>query len=180
MTIQLETDRLILRSPTLDDAEAIARAINHPDIAATTLNIPHPYSIDDAKEWLNSHDDPEKSKTGIELSFFIRETGELIGGIGLMNIDRGDSKVEIGYWCTFDHWGRGYTTEAVQRMLQYAFEELGFQRVWSMCMVHNQASARVMEKVGMQFEGTARKEHCKDGEYIDFHHYAILIEDREK
>ena len=177
MTIQLETERLILRPPTLNDAEALVRAINHPDIAATTLNIPHPYTIDNAKEWLLSHKDPERSKTGIELSFFIRKTGELIGGIGLMNISRKHSKAELGYWCAVEHWGKGYTTEAAGRAVRYCFEELGLHRVYAICMVSNPASVRVMEKIGMLHEGIGRKEYQKDGEYSDYHHYAILKED---
>lgn len=180
MTIQLETDRLILRSPTLDDAEAITRAINHPDIAVTTLGIPYPYSIDDAKEWLNSHNDPEKSKTSIELSFFIRETGELIGGVGVVNINRKHGKAELGYWCAVEHWGKGYTTEAARRAVQYCFEELDLQRVHAICMVSNPKSMRIMEKIGMRHEGIAFNEFQKDGEYFDFHHYAILKEDWEK
>jgi RimJ/RimL family protein N-acetyltransferase len=180
MSIRLETERLIIRTPVKDDAEAIARAINHPEIARTTLNIPHPYSVADAHKWLESHSDPGRIETEVNLCVFLKETGELIGGNGVMGINKKHGKAEIGYWCAVAHWGRGYTTEASRRVLQYCFEELDLNRVHAVCMVSNPASYRVMEKLGMTREGVARKEYQKNDVFEDYFHYAILRSDWEK
>ena len=65
-------------------------------------------------------------------------------------------------------------------MVRYGFEELGLERIHAICMVNNPASARVMEKVGMHLEGAARHEFMKDGDFVDFHHYAMLRSDWEE
>ena len=83
----LETERLILRRPTLDDAQTLADAIGHPEIDATTLNIPYPYTLDDALSWINMQDDPDIQAVQINLNFFIKDTNELIGGVGLLSIN---------------------------------------------------------------------------------------------
>jgi len=170
----LETPRLILRRLTLDDAEALANAINHPKISATTLNIPHPYNLDDAQSWIGSHLDTSIPSDSLPFGMFLRESGELIGGAELSSIDNSNLKAELGYWCSVDFWGHGYTTEAARAIIDYGFRELNLERIYGRCFDINPASARVMEKIGMTFEGTARREHRKNDVFHDFRHYAIL------
>jgi ribosomal-protein-alanine N-acetyltransferase len=177
MTHSLETERLILRRPTLDDAEALATAINHPEIAKFTLNIPHPYSVEDAVSFIKLSQDPVRDKTQRDFSIFLKDSGELVGGLGLMDIHAKNKSAELGYWCTVNHWGEGIVTQACRRIIQYAFDELDLNRVFCMCNVDNFASVRIMEKCGMAFEGTARSENIKDGKPWDMHHYAILKSD---
>ena len=176
--MQLETPRLILRTPTLGDAAAIAAAINDPLVTSTMLPVPYPYSVQDAISWINSFSSPEK-QANPQFSVFLKETGELIGGVGL-SVTMAHKRAEIGYWCAMKYWGMGITTEAASRVVQYAFQELHVERIQSICMALNPASARVMQKIGMQFECTARNEYFKNGAFHDFHHYAILREDWEK
>lgn len=177
MTQSLETERLILRRPTLEDAEALAAAINHPEIAKFTLNIPHPYSIADAESFITGTLDPESREKGKNFFIFLKDTGELVGGLGLMDIHARNKSAELGYWCAFDHWGEGIVPEACRRIIQFAFDELDLNRVFCMCNVDNFASARIMEKCGMTFEGTARSQDIKDGVPWDMHRYAILKSD---
>jgi hypothetical protein len=172
----LETERLLLRPPVLSDAEAIAAAINDQLIAATTLNIPHPYSKQDAVKWIRSLKERGKTKS-LNLSVFLKETGELIGGTGLMDINEKHHRAELGYWCAVRYWGKGFTSEAAVRVMRYGFVELDLVRISAICMVTNPASARVLEKIGMRLEGTCRSEFLKDGRYGDYHHYAILREE---
>ena len=174
MTDRLETERLILRIPELEDAENLARVINHPDIANTTLMIPHPYTVDDAEWFINNSRDPKTRETDHRFLIFLKDTGELVGGIGLEGIKPLFKTGEIGYWCAVDHWGKGIVTEATMRVLKFAFEELDLNRVYTVCMTGNNASSRVMEKCGMKFEGTAREEVIKYEKPTDLHHYAIL------
>jgi len=173
----LETERLILRKPTLDDVEGLQEVINDIRIAGTTLNIPHPYSVEDAKSWIERQQKGTVSRDTVNSSFFLKESGKLIGGIGLSDISPYHQKAEIGYWCGYEHWGNGFTTEASRAMIEYGFNELKLERIYAICFATNTASVRVMEKIGMVFEGTARNEYKKDGKFVDFHHYAILRDD---
>ena len=173
----LETERLLLRRPKRHDAQALADAIGHPDINATTLGIPFPYSLDDALSWIDRQDDPDVQAVQVNLNFFISDTDELIGGAGLSSINEKHHRAELGYWCAVGHWGKGFTTEAAERILRYGFEELALERIYAICFASNPASARVMEKNGMTFEGTAYHEFMKNDKFIDMHHYAILRSD---
>jgi len=173
MDLFLETERLILRTPTPDDAESIQRAINYPEIAATTTKIPHPYTVDDARLWIEESK-PQGAGSFVNCIILLKATNELVGGVGFSNISRKHWRAEIGWWCAVGFWGRGITTEAARGMIQYGFEELEFEQIYASCMIHNPASARVMVKAGMTFLGTGREEIFKNGKPVDLHHYSIL------
>src|ERR1700687_5918299 len=89
----LETDRLLLRAPKLDDAKAIARLANNRKIAEMTTLIPHPYGIDDARAWIDS-----LSEEGQGWTFAV--TAKTEGGalIGVCGYGRRLDVPEIGYW----------------------------------------------------------------------------------
>jgi [ribosomal protein S5]-alanine N-acetyltransferase len=78
------------------------------------------------------------------------------------------------------HWGRGYATEAAAEVIRYGFEECGLQRIFAGCFLRNPASGRVLEKVGMQREGTLRRHQMKWGEPLDIAFYGLLREEWEK
>ena len=180
MSVQLETERAILRLLARKDCRMLMMAIGHPKIAETTLNIPHPYTLETAYAWIERVNDPALSATSVQLGVFLKDSGELVGGVGLSPINRKHRKADLGYWCAFEHWNRGITTEAASRLVRYGFEELDLERIRAKCFADNIASARVMEKVGMVYEGLARHEFVKDGRFVDFHHYAVLREDWRK
>jgi RimJ/RimL family protein N-acetyltransferase len=173
MDLFLETERLILRTPTPDDAESLQKAINHPEIAATTTNIPHPYSLDDARLWIEESK-PKDDSSFVNCIILLKETNEVVGGIGFSNISRKHRRAEIGWWCAIDFWRKGISTEAARRLIRYGFEELEFEQIYASCMTHNPASASVMVKAGMSFLGTGREEIYKKGKPIDLDHYSIL------
>ncbi len=83
-----------------------------------------------------------------------REDDHLVGMVEI-RIDR--YKVELGYLLARPHWGRGYMAEAVQAIIDWALKQNGIYRVWAVCDVENSASARILEKVGMQREGVLRR-----------------------
>jgi [ribosomal protein S5]-alanine N-acetyltransferase len=85
-----------------------------------------------------------------------RSTNELLGSIGLMPDGR---KVSCGYAFARARWGRGYATEALRWVADWAFAQPQIQRVWAFCDVENPASARVMEKAGLEREGVLRRWH---------------------
>lgn len=85
----------------------------------------------------------------------------------------------VGYCLSRKHWGKGIMTEAYREVLRYLFEEVGFHRIESSHAVPNPASGRGMEKCGLLYEGTFRKEFrlLSAGEWADIVHCAILSED---
>jgi len=174
----LETSRLVLRPLIVDDAPAIARLAGRREIADTTLAIPHPYSEEQARVWLSSQAGADNTKPRhIIFAATLKSDGQLIGAIGLHNVDQEHALAEMGFWIGVEFWGRGYATEGAARVVRFAFEELNLNRVFACYMVRNPASGRVLEKVGMKREGLLRQRVRKWGVFEDIILLAILRQD---
>lgn len=172
----LETERLILRVPSLADADAIKAIVSHPDIAATTLNIPYPYPDDGVQTWLNRLESSEE----MHYTFLVvrKEDNAVLGCVGIHPHER-FKRAEIGYWLGVPYWGNGYTSEAARRLVQFGFEELDLVRIDAGYFTDNLASRRVMDKIGMQYEGTFRSYVQKGDVSKDTAFCAILREEWE-
>ena len=140
----LQTERLVLRPFELSDAAEVQRLVGEREIAATTINIPHPYEDGVAEKWIASH--PERFAKGEVANFAIcdRESGSLVGAITLF-LSLENERAEIGYWIGRPYWGRGYCSEAAQAIVHYGFDERGLNRIFGEYMASNPASGRVME-----------------------------------
>jgi RimJ/RimL family protein N-acetyltransferase len=141
----LETERLCLRAPRLEDAKPIAMLVNDRRVAENTASIPHPYGIADAKAWIGR----AEARDG-DLAFVITVAREVIGTC--ICEDRGGVP-EIGYWLGVPFWGNGYATEAARALIDHAFGSLGHQVLTARARVSNPASRRVLEKCGFQWTG---------------------------
>ena len=142
----LETKRLVLRAPRLEDAKAIAAIANDRRVAENTARIPHPYRQTDAEAWLAGSNLQPGEET-----YLITFGGTVIGGCGF---DLRDGPTpEIGYWLGAKHWGKGYATEAVRALIDHAFTNLEHKALQSCVRVTNPGSRRVLEKCGFQWTG---------------------------
>jgi RimJ/RimL family protein N-acetyltransferase len=141
----LETERLTLSAPRLEDVKAIALIANDRRIAENTARIPHPYGVDDARQFLEAI-----NRGGGEVAFAIALEGAVIGMCG---IDPREGGPEIGYWLGAAHWGHGYATETVRALVDYAFGDLEHEALVAGARVSNPASRRVLEKCAFQWTG---------------------------
>ncbi|MEJ2482842.1 MAG: GNAT family N-acetyltransferase [Gemmatimonadota bacterium] len=173
----LSTDRLTLRPFVPADAPVVRKLAGAREVADNTLTIPHPYPAGEAEKWISGQ--PAAFQEG-ELVVFAITTPDhgLVGAVGLM-IDAGSGIAELGYWIGVPYWGRGYATEAASAVVEYGFRRLALQRIAARAFSRNPASARVLEKIGMQHEGTQRKGLRKNGELLDTELYAVLREDQQ-
>ncbi len=169
----IETERLILRPFTMDDAPEVQRLAGEWDIASTTGNIPHPYEDGMAEEWIGTHQ--ERFDKGELVNFAIthREEGFLIGAVGL-GTNKQDESAGLGYWIGKPYWNNGYCTEAARIVLQHGFEVVGLNRIYATHFSRNPASGRVMQKIGMRHEGCLRQHFKKWGSFEDMEYYGIL------
>lgn len=174
----LETRRLILRPFTLEDAPRVRELAGAREIADTTLVIPHPYPEGAAEAWISTHAPAWEQGSAVSYAITARVDGSLTGAIGL-SIDRTNSAAEMGYWIAVPFWNRGYCTEAGRALLALAFGALGLHRVYARYFARNEASGRVMQKLGMRLEGTHRDAIRKKDRYESLVEYAILATDRE-
>lgn len=170
----LKTERLLLRLIELADAPVIQRLVSDREIAAPTLNIPHPYPENGAVEFIQKSIEG-RAQGHADFHFgIIRQSDEALMGMAGIHPRQHGYTAEIGYWLGVPYWGQGYMTEAVRRIIQFGFENLHLQRIEARCFSYNTASARVMQKVGMTFEGIMRQHVIKWDQPIDLGIYSIL------
>ena len=142
----LETQRLILRPLTMDDLDAVFKWAGDPRVNKYMI-YPLYKNKEEGIEWLKSlYQDDDKKDFG----FVLKETGELIGSGGIYyHPERG--LWSIGYNLAYDYWNRGFTTEAMEKIIEWGRQELGIKEVAATFAVENVGSRRVMEKLGMTF-----------------------------
>jgi [ribosomal protein S5]-alanine N-acetyltransferase len=170
----IETERLRLRPLTMDDAPTVQELAGRREIAAMTLSIPHPYSLEQAQDWLAKRLAAGGEGNDAVFGIVLGNTGQLIGTVGLREIDADHSRAEMGFWVGVEWWGQGYATEAAQAVLRYGFEHLKLNRVYAHHMTKNPASGRVLEKIGMRQEAVLRQTLQKAGVREDDALWAIL------
>jgi RimJ/RimL family protein N-acetyltransferase len=141
----LETKRLALRAPRLEDAKTMVALANDRRIAENAARIPHPYRKADAEEFING-----ANKGGEAVFLITLRDRTVIGTCGLMVQDE---TPEVGYWLGVSHWGKGYATEALHAVIDYAFADLAHEALQAGARVTNPASRRVLEKCGFQWTG---------------------------
>lgn len=166
-TMQLVLSKSTIRSFRPADAAALSKHVGTYSVARNMSTIPHPYSLQDAEEWITT----ASSRTP-QTHFAIAIHDEVVGGIGVEVGESGRLAVsahcaEIGYWLGEWFWGRGIMSEALVALTEWAFTELGLVRLHAAVYARNPASARVLAKAGYEFEGCHRARYFKDGEFID-------------
>ena len=142
----LETKRLALRAPRLEDAKMVATLANDRRIAENTARIPHPYKMADAEKFIGGANKAE----GEAVFLITLRDGTVIGACGVV---LHEEMPELGYWLGVPHWGKGYATEALHAVIDYAFTDLDHAALQAGARVTNPASRRVLEKCGFQWTG---------------------------
>lgn len=174
----LESKRLHIRPFSLTDAPVVQELAGDEAIAATTLNIPHPYEDGMAEEWIASHQEWFEKGEAVTFAITLRDENTLIGAIGL-EINQLHERAELGYWIGKPYWNKGYCTEAAKAIVRFGFDEYKMHRIHAAHFSSNRASGRVMEKIGMVHEGKFRRHIKKWGRFVDLEIFGILKEEFE-
>ncbi len=169
----LYTPRLQLRAFDLDDARTVQELAGAYEVADTTLNLPYPYRDGMAEAWILTHKPLFRSGVLVNYAIVLSDPPQLIGAIGL-RIQPMHRRGELGYWIGLPYWGRGYCTEAAAALLAFGFEALDLHRIHAAHLRRNLASGRVMQKLGMTYEGRLREHARKWDRFEDLEKYAIL------
>ncbi len=139
----METERLILRKWTEDDAEEVYRYSKDPAVALIT-GFPPPQSVAESLRVIRTIYVEEDA-----YAMVLKETGMPIGCISLRNAEKED-ELELGYWLGVPYWGKGLMTEAAREIVRYGFEERHAEKIWCGYYKGNERSHRVIEKVGFK------------------------------
>lgn len=177
-TVRLETDRLILRRYKSSDAEAIfnnwasddevTRFLTwptHPDINVTRFVL---------EDWISSY--PEDNY--YHWAIVLKENGdEPVGGISAVKVDDKIGKVEIGYCIGRRFWHQGITSEALECLIPFFFEQVKVNRIEARYDPHNPNSGKVMAKCGLKYEGTQKQADLNNQGIVDQCLYGLVREE---
>lgn len=169
----LETERLILRKLTAADIDDIFEYASQHD---TTIYLPWEThkSKDDSFEFLKMTDEKFISTDNINWGVELKSEKKIIGSIEIRKWNDINRCGDIGYALSPLYWNRGIMTEALKRIIRFAFDELYLNRVEAHCDGNNTGSYRVMEKAGMKYEGTHRQKVFVKGKFVNMKFYSML------
>jgi RimJ/RimL family protein N-acetyltransferase len=169
MNMPLVLERCTIRSWRQDDAASLAKHANNRSVWLSLRDLfPHPYTIQDASEFLLRVNTEQPST-----KFCIDIEGSAVGGIGIrIGKDIHRHTAELGCWLSQDFWGHGIASEAVPALTEYCFENFPLRRIYAEPFANNPASARVLEKAGFLLEGRLKNNIFKDGQILDSLLYA--------
>jgi ribosomal-protein-alanine N-acetyltransferase len=169
----LETDRLILRKMKPGDAEAVFAYASDPEVTRYVIWETH-RSIEDSKAFLDLVLSKYESGGEPEWGIVYKGDHRFVGTCGIVSWEPYHARAELGYALSRDYWGRGFMAEAVGAMISFGFGEMNLNRIEARCIAKNSASAQVMEKAGMAYEGTLSQRELIKGEHRDIKVYSIL------
>jgi ribosomal-protein-alanine N-acetyltransferase len=155
----------------MSDAESFVRIYSDEEYFKYT-RIPQPYALELAQEYIGKEREPDMYMVIVE-----KESGNLVGAIELMDLDREDMNAKIGFSIGKDYSNKGYMTEAAAAFIDFFFRQFGLERIEIGCDVGNKARKRVIEKLGAVEEGIARKVANINIGFSDGYVHSILREE---
>lgn len=164
----LAAKSLRLRPFVADDVSALVALAGDAEIARRTADVPHPYTPTDAQAFVAKS--AQHIAEGTEYAFAVERIADGLA-IGAVSLRReGETEGEVGYWIGRPFWCKGYAVEALRRLVRFAFQDRGLERLTAGVMADNAASAKVLLKAGFVFmgEGTGERGRCKDAKVKNF------------
>ncbi len=162
----------------MKDAKDLVRHLNNLNISKWLLSVPYPYTIKDAKWWINHCKEKakEKPRDSYEFAVELKNQQGIVGGLGITNIKRDQGQAELGYWISQDYWRHGYAKEGITKLINHAFKKLKLRRLTISAFATNPASNGLAKNLGFTQEGSLRKAVvCKaTGKIHDENIYGLL------
>jgi len=180
MMITASGSSVYLKSLAMEDADAIQRNADDPELArdvASAGHFPHPYTMADALEFIQRAVSLYPLMTDLHLGVWATSENALVGACALRGIDLRNKRAEIGYWIGKPHWGKGYGKNAVAVMLSYGFKALELNRVYCNAFESNARSIALLRSLGFVEEGRLRAHDTIEGKPVDSLSFGVLKEE---
>ncbi len=175
---RLQTERLILRPFQPSDAPRLAEILSQKEIANNNLLFPYPYEQGFAERWIRRNKEKFKNGERVDFAIVLKDGHRLVGSVCL-NLVPQHHNAELGIWIDTAYHGKGIAQEACRAVIAFGFRSLALNKIFAMMFRHNQAVQRLMQRLGMRYEG-CRRQHLKKGDsFMDIVDYGILKEEYE-
>jgi ribosomal-protein-alanine N-acetyltransferase len=172
----ITTERLTLRWFTQADAEGLFAIFSDPGVVRYWSS-PEWADIGYARKMIDETIAAYASGEGVRLAAVLTATGELVGQVNLHHMFHSNRRCEVGYALARAHWGKGYAIEAMQAALDYAFGPLNLNRIEADIDPRNDASEKVLRRLGFREEGFMRERWIVKGEVCDTTYFGLLKSD---
>jgi RimJ/RimL family protein N-acetyltransferase len=172
--VTINTERLTLRELQPSDLNAVHEYASDPEVVRFMYWGPN--TVEETREFIRQAINKQKAKprTDFTLAIVLKPKRRLIGSCGICISSPENREAWIGYCLNRSFWGKGYATETAKALVRFGFEKHMLHRIFATCVPLNKASARVMEKVGLKYEGRLREQRWVKGEWRDSLVYSIL------
>jgi ribosomal-protein-alanine N-acetyltransferase len=171
---QLETERLILRELHTEDAPDVYEIFANPEVTKF-YDVSLMRKTSEAEKLILWWARRYKRKLAIRWGITLKNSAQVIGTCGFSELDLDNRLAEIGYDLGYAYWGKGVMTEAVRAMVNFGFTSaLQINRIETWVTIQNTRSVRILEKIGMNREGTLRQRQFWMGEFYDVDMYSLL------
>ena len=177
---ELTTERLTLRRMMVVDTADMYEYASRQEVTRYLTWQPHP-DRDYTRQYLEYLGNRYSAGMFYDWAIVYEPDCKMIGTCGFTSFNCTNDSAEVGYVLNPAYWGKGIAPEALARVLEFGFADLGLHRIEARFIEENDRSRRVMEKVGMTFEGVARGAMLVKGNYVNVGVCAILEDEwREK
>lgn len=173
---ELHTAQLRLRMANHGDIPALVKYCHNQKISDQIINIPYPYTEQDARERLEFINKGFADNNRYVFAITLQSHHELIGEIGI-HLDTTNNHAQMGYWVAEPFWGRGIATEAVGAILLFGFRELGLHKIYATYYPDNTTSGNVMIKNGMVKEAELKDHYRVKDVYKTVFQYRLTIDE---
>jgi len=170
---RIATARLTLRLVAAPDLTSLLE-INADDTVTQYLPYASWKGMVDAQEWFGRATARLAAREACQFVIVLRETAQVIGSCLLFHFDESSARAEVGYVLGREHWGAGYMLEAMQALVDFAFDQVGLRRLEAEIDPRNAASARLLGRLGFTQEGLLRQRWALKGEVTDSGLYGLL------
>jgi len=169
---ELKTDRLILRKILPEDKHIIFEGLSNKKVIEY-------YGIsftkfEDVQIQMDWFEDLLKNETGIWWGIAFKDSKELIGACGFNDWQKEHKKSEIGAWLLPEYWGKSIIVEAINKISEYAFNNMAIHRIEGVVETNNTKCKRLLDKLSFVYEGTLKDAEIKDGKYISLDYYSKI------
>ena len=173
---ELHTAQLRLRMANHGDIPALVKYCHNQKISDQIINIPYPYTEQDARERLEFINKGFADNNRYVFAITLQSHHELIGEIGI-HLDTTNNHAQMGYWVAEPFWGRGIATEAVGAILLFGFRELGLHKIYATHYPDNKTSGNVMVRNGMIKEAELKDHYRVKDVYKTVFQYRLTIDE---
>ncbi|MEK5038348.1 GNAT family N-acetyltransferase [Sporosarcina sp. FSL K6-3457] len=172
----IETERLILRQVTTEDATDMFAYLSDQDVVEP-MGLDPFETVKDVWDEIGWYTSIYEEGTGIRWGITLKDSGKVIGSCGFLNRIPKHYRAEVGYEVSKDYWGQGIASEALEAVVKYGYHHLQLERIEALIEPANVASQKLVEKQGFEKEGLLRHYEFARGKFDDLYMYSIIKTD---